>query len=45
VYSSKSNLGRKELWSHITKLANQQKMEPEREMIADELQEESEGDD
>ena len=27
VYSSKSNLGRKELWSHITKLANKQKTE------------------
>jgi GTP-binding protein len=38
VYSSKSGLGRKELWSHITKLANQQKMETE-------LQEGSDGED
>jgi GTP-binding protein len=44
VYSSKSGLGRKELWSHITKLANQQRMEPEKkEELEVELQEEREG--
>jgi GTP-binding protein len=41
VYSSKNGLGRKELWSHITKLANQQKKEPEREAIESELDEEN----
>jgi len=45
VYSSKSNLGRKELWSQITKLANRQKMEPGTKAFANEFLEESEQED
>lgn len=33
VYSSKSNLGRKELWNQIIKLANKQKTEREKEEV------------